>query len=483
MENIILIVIGTYLIISIILGIVANRKSVNSSEDYFIAGRSLNWFHLGFTLFATWMSTFAFLGSPGFYFKNGVNWFLPHGLLVVASPFLLWFIGRKIWYLGKTKGYVTPGDMLGDFYDSKIVKYLVGVISLVALLPYSLIQLVGIGKALEASTSGLLTYNMGVIIALIGIGVYTIIGGIRAIIWTDILQAVLFGGLMLIGGYLVFTATGSDALATSVELKPNAFVFDSTKFGSPITLAIIWTFGYILLPHMWQRAYMAKSAKSLSKSIVLGTILALTLIVIPSLIMGTLGIGLFDNLIDSDKLVPTIFKELGPNLLPLLMLATFAAGMSTVDSQMLSASSVFVRDIVSPMSKKEISKQREKFIGRSLILVFVFLLGYLALKPESQGSIVLLASKGTGIALLLLVPLLGPISWNKASKLGGLFSLAIGILIMLMLETKMITFKIPFGFGIPIVSLLFQIPVFFIVSYFLPNKNYEPDARKILKNI
>jgi len=483
MENIILVIIGSYFIISILLGIIANKKSINSAEDYFIASRSLNWFHLAITIFATWMSTFAFLGSPGFYFTNGVNWFLPHGLLVIASPFLLWFIGRKIWYLGKKKGYITPADMLGDFYNSKVIKYLVGIIGLIAILPYSLIQLVGIGKALEASTAGILTYDVGVIMALVGIATYTIIGGIRAIVWTDILQAMLFGGLMIIGGILVFNEAGSEAYKASLEINTKAFTFDPNTFGSPMSLAIIWTFGYILLPHMWQRIYMAKSAESLSKSIIVGTILALILIVIPSLIMGTLGIGVFENLQDSDKLVPRIFEDLAPTLLPLLILATFAAGMSTVDSQMLSASSIFVRDIVTPITKRKISKEQERFIGKGFVLLFVMLLGYLAMKPENQGSIILLASKGTGIALLLLVPLIGPIAWEKASKYAGILALLVGILVMVIMEFKIIDITIPYGLKIPVVSFLFQIPVFIIVSYLLPNKNYKSDFNKLLKDI
>ena len=469
MEKIILFTIGIYLIISILLGIIANKKSINTSEDYFIANRSLNWFSLSMTMFATWMSTFAFLGSPGFYFKNGVNWFLPHGLLVVASPFLLWFIGRKIWHLGREKGYVTPADMLGDFYNSIVVKYIVGIIGLLAILPYSLIQLVGIGKALEASTDGILNYETGVLIALSAIAIYTIIGGIRAIVWTDILQGVLFGGLMIIGAVLVFNEAGAEAYRTSIEINHKAFNFNPDNFGSPLSLAIIWTFGYILLPHMWQRIYMAKSAEALTKSIVIGTVLALILIVIPSLIMGTLGIGIFENLQDSDKLVPTIFKDLAPTLLPLLMLATFAAGMSTVDSQMLSASSIFVKDIISPIAKKSIPKEKERLIGRIFVLTFVFLLGYLAMKPENQGSIILLASKGTGIALLLLVPLIGPIAWTKASKYGGLMALIIGLFIMLVLELKLIDITIPYGFKIPIISFIIQLPVFIIVSYLIPN--------------
>ncbi len=447
-----------YIAFSLFLGVRAHRTSTHSSEDYFIAGRSLSWVHLGLTLFATWMSTFAFLGSPGFYYNIGVKWYLPHGVLVVASPMLLWFIGRRLWTLGKENGYITPGDLLADFYKSSAVRFLVAIISLLALIPYCLIQLVGIGKALTTATGGAAPYWVGIVFAILGIAIYTYLGGMRAIVWTDILQACMFGAVMLIGVTIVLKQAGGpiSGWAESITVKPEAFTFDPSKIGSPITLMIIWTFGYILLPHMWQRAYMAKSREALSKSIVLGTVLALVLIAIPSLLMGTLGIGFMSDIADSDRLVPTIFREFFAYGLPLLMVAVFAAGMSTIDSQLLSASSVVVRDIVRPLRGGRIDSGLERKIGRWVVIVFVSLLTVLAFLPEAQGSIVKLASKGTGIALLLLVPTLGPLAWSRASRAGAVAALAGGGLVLLLLETGAVANPMPLSFGAPVAALIVQ---------------------------
>jgi len=147
-----------YMLFAVWLGIRAKQQNTNEASDYYLAGRSVGWFGLSLTLFATWMSAIAILGSPGYYFSQGVYWFLPHSLLVVASPILLYFLGRRIWALGKKHNYVTPGDLLGDRYHSRFLKVVVGFLSIIALVPYTMIQIIGIGTIIEIGTKGDIPY-------------------------------------------------------------------------------------------------------------------------------------------------------------------------------------------------------------------------------------------------------------------------------------------------------------------------------------
>ena len=68
--------IALYIIGTIILGIKAHKVKDSSADDYFLAGRNVTWWHLGLTIFATWFSTFAFLGLPGFFYERGAKWFI-----------------------------------------------------------------------------------------------------------------------------------------------------------------------------------------------------------------------------------------------------------------------------------------------------------------------------------------------------------------------------------------------------------------------
>lgn len=458
-----IILLFAYLIFSVWLGIKAKQQGTNDSSDYFLSGRNVGWFSLSMTLFATWMSTFAFLGSPGYYFAKGVSWFLPHGLLVVASPVLLYFLGRRIWALGKKHKYMTPGDLLSDRYNSQSLKVMVGVISIIALIPYSMIQVVGIGKVIEVGTSGVIPYWGGVVMAITGIGIYSYIGGIRAIVWTDIVQAILFVIVMLIGAALAISLTDGfwAGLSESIAKKPELFTFNPANWGGVLTTALIWTVGYILLPHMWQRNYMAKSVKTLGRGAALGSIMALLFIVIPSMLMGFWGTGALSVPGSPDSFVPTLFNQVAPMLLPVLVLATFAAGMSTIDSQLLSASSVLLKDVVEPIAGK-LPENTEKKIGRLFFLGFVGLLAMLALTKFGGNTIVFIASKGTGIAILFLVPLLGALFLKTLSPSTGVLCLGVGALVLLLLETGLVTLNVPYGFGAPVLALLCQALVFVI---------------------
>jgi len=448
-----LLIISAYIGFSLWLGFVANKQQSASSEEYFLAGRSLSWVHLGFTLFATWMSTFSFLGAPGMFYGQGVKWFFVHGFTAVVSPLLMWFIGRRIWELGKQKGYITPADMLADIFQSETIRYLVAFISLLALVPYCLIQLVGIGKVLESVSNETLpyAYEIGVSMAAFGILVYTYLGGIKAIVWTDIIQALMFGILMLVGGGIALYAAGGLAgFEASLSTKPEAFQFQTETVGSSFSLVIIWTFGYVLLPHMWQRAYMAESKEALSKSIVLGSVMAMFLIILPCLLMGMLGIGFMSNLEDPDTLVPELFESYLPYLLPFVVLATFAAGMSTIDSQLLSASSVFVRDVL----KETGENARARQFGRWIVVGLIGILYILALSPSSQSSIILLASKGAGIALLLLFPLLAALWWPSAGKLATTLGLIAGGMALLIWEIQGTSF--PYKWSPAVMAILVE---------------------------
>ncbi|MFC1771656.1 sodium:solute symporter [Candidatus Margulisiibacteriota bacterium] len=465
MNYLTIIVIGIYILISILIGFFAYSKSKKAnSADYFIAGRALSWVHLGFTLFATWFSTFAILGSAGFHYKNGISWFLVQGFIATAAPLLVWFIGKKVWLLGKKKGHITQGDMIAGSYHSSKLHYIVAVISLIALLPYCLIQLVGIGKILAVSTNNLVPYWAGVLIATLAIGLYSFFGGMKAIVWTDVLQGLIFGAILLFGCCIVVIESGGliKGFSIAIQKQPDLFTFHSDTAGNFLTLLIIWTLGFVTLPHMFQRFYMAKSAKTIGRSITLSVVLGFLLVSIPTMIIGLLSVGLIDSIKDTDTLLPVLFAQYAPLTLPLLVLGIFAAGMSTIDSQLLCASSIIIRDILGPFLKKRNLEINEKVGGKIVIVSLITIVTIIALSPISrQSSIIVIASKGTGLALLLFTPILFALLGRKwISKSSAVFALIIGFFIYVLLECRLIHIPFPLGLGAPVIAFSIQILVY-----------------------
>jgi len=463
------IIILIFLSLSVFLGIVARKNSKDSAEDYFLAGRDVKWFHLGLTIFATWFSTFTFLGYPGFYYTRGISWYVTAVIYLLSAPFTAWYIGRKIWLLGKSKGYITPADLLVDFYEIKGFRFFISIICVVALVPYALIQFVGIGKVIDATSSGSISYSTGVILVALATAFYSFFGGTRAIILTDVLQGIIFLAFIALG--LIVTFLNTDGLVLgfqkAMEIKPELFILDSSNIGSTLTIAFIWTLGFAVLPHIWQRSYMAKNAESFSKGITLFAFLSFILATV-LMTSGILAIPLIEGSPDSDKVISLFYKQYFPLGLPLLVLATFAAGMSTIDSQLISASSVIVRDLINPLLTEKLNTSQEKKIGSFIVVLLIFVLTVLALIPESQGSIILLASKGTAIALMLFIPLFCCLNEISISARASFLTLVIGIFSLFVFEANIIEYSLPYGFGDVFIAFFLQL--FFIATYLLIKK-------------
>ncbi len=436
--------IAFYLVLLIVIGFVAYRFGQPTSEDYYLAGRGLGQFALIATLFATWMSTFAFLGSPGFYYSKGLAWYIPHGLLVVASPILLLFVGRRVATLGAECGAITPGDLIGWWFNSRLVAFLTGIICILALVPYATIQVLGIAKVVDVGSNGYLPFPVTVLGTAAIIGLYAFFGGVRAIVWTDILQAALFCVVMVVGGAVAILASSAEGITLSQALEnhPTKFEIGDGAIGSVTTLAFIWTFGYILLPHMWQRMLMTKDPKILEKTVPWSSGLALFVIVVPSLIIGLLGPSIIGLVSDSDKVVPTLWQQHISPLYWLLMLATFAAGMSTMDSQMLTAASVVQRDLLGLTDKSP-----NQWLLRGTVVVLAVSFAALALSPQVSKNIILLASKGTGFAFLIAGPALFLIAGWRCRPSIASTGLVLGLVIVILGDVVSVLPTLPFGFG------------------------------------
>ena len=470
MTAIILTSLIAYAVVVAGLGFWANTQSKDTAEDYFIHSRSLSWTHLSVTFLATWFSTIAFVAFPGKVIEGGIAVYLALGGFNIMSSLFVWIIGRKLWRLGHTQGYITPGDLLGHYYNSRFIRLMTGLIAAIGLFPYILVQLVAIGKVIDVATQGFVTYDMAVLMSALIATFYVITGGIRAVVWTDIIQLLLFFAVAVFGLYAVLSVVGDvgEGFRIAMEKRPDLFTFDREQFGKPVTLMIIWSFGGILLPHLWQRAYMAESAETLSKTVVMHSGFTFVYNVI-GMMVALLAISFFADLPDKDKFIPTLYGEIIPWALPVLVLATFAAGMSTVDSQLLTLSSVLIRDVFKVIAPGvDLTPAQERMAGRGVILVAIALLVFIALTPEGQAPIYTVASKGIGLAFMLLVPVIGPLFWARAGGLAAASALVIGVVVQMALEFGFIEWQIPYGFGAPIVAFVAQVPVFVGLSYLRP---------------
>ena len=145
------IVVFVYLAVVLYIGIFAFRKGTSSGEDYFVASRSLgNWVFL-LSLFGTNMTAFAILGSSGLAYQRGIG---VYGLMASAAgfviPLTIFFIGTRLWAMGKKFGHITQVQYFRDRWECGHIGTLIFAVTAAMLVPYIIIGVMGGGQTLEA---------------------------------------------------------------------------------------------------------------------------------------------------------------------------------------------------------------------------------------------------------------------------------------------------------------------------------------------
>jgi len=176
-----------YLLITIVLGAVANRRLTVDLEDFLLYGRKAGFVVLYLTVVATYHSAFAFLGSGGFFYTHGIG-FWAAGTWTVLVGAITYVLGSRIWALGKAFKYITPADMLADFYESEAVRVLVAVISVLFTILYIQVQAQGLGYIISVASGEKIPFWAGTLILLVVAAGYLVAGGLRAVYWTDVVQ-------------------------------------------------------------------------------------------------------------------------------------------------------------------------------------------------------------------------------------------------------------------------------------------------------
>jgi Na+/proline symporter len=163
----------------------------------------------------------------------------------------------------------------------------------------------------------------------------------------------------------------------------------------------------------------------------------------------TMGIMCTANLhgqeIDPDKLVATMYQNFWPLGGALLTLAVFATGMSTIDSILLTISSIVTHDIAVKGFGKVISKKREFVIARSIAMLFLVIVCFFAMSETGRGAIAPLVTLGASLATLFLWPLLGIFCFSKVRNVGIMATMLIGFFAILLDLITNFTDALPIG--------------------------------------
>ena len=165
----------------------------NFLTEYLVGGRSMGGFVLAMTLAATYASASTFIGGPGAAYKMGLGWVLLAMIQLPAAWLTLGVLGKKFAIESRRHNALTLNDILYARYQHKGVVIFASLSLLLAFFGTMVVQFVGGARLLQTVTG--LSYTHGLMLFAITVGLYTTIGGFRAVVMTDTIQGIM----MIIG--------------------------------------------------------------------------------------------------------------------------------------------------------------------------------------------------------------------------------------------------------------------------------------------
>ncbi|HDR1130835.1 sodium/pantothenate symporter [Pasteurella multocida] len=410
----------------------AKRQKGSFLSEYYVGNRSMSGFVLAMTTAATYVGASSFIGGPGAAYKFGLGWVLLAMIQVPVVLFTLGVLGKKFAMWAREHKSLTINDILFSRYKSPIIVLLASLSLLFSFFIMMAVQFIGVGRLLETTLN--IDYRLSVLIFATTVGIYTFIGGFRAVVLTDTIQ----GLIMMIGTFLllfgVIYAGGGvsqiiDTLETidprlitpyGIEARPLDFTFMASFW-------VLVCFGLLGLPHTVIRAMSYKNSKALHSGIVIGTAV-IALLMLGMHLAGALGRAVVPELSVTDKIIPTLMIQvLPPVVAGIFLAAPMAAIMSSIDSMLIQASSTLIKDLYLRFKPEQIRNERRVKILSTVATLFMTILVTVAtLNPPDMLIWLNLFALGGLETTFLWVMLLG-LYWQKANAYGAVCSMIVGL--------------------------------------------------------
>ena len=454
------------------------RQRGDFLTEYYVGNRSMTGFVLAMTTASTYASASSFIGGLGTAYKYGLGWVLLAMIQVPAVWLALGALGKKFALLSRETNALTINDLFLYRYKNKYLVWLSSVALLLAFFAAMTVQFIGGARLLETTIG--ISYTSALLIFALTVGIYTFIGGFRAVVLTDTIQGtvMILGTLILLVGTIYALGGVESAVEKLHEIDPQLISpygpNDMLDFHFMASFWILVCFGVVGLPHTAVRCMAFKDSKALHGGMLIGTVV-LSIVMLGMHLAGALGRAVIPDLTISDQVIPTLMLQVLPPIVAGIFLAApMSAIMSTIDAQLIQSSSIFVKDLYLSAKPQAAQNQRKiSWISSIITLILTGLLILAALNPPDMIIWLNLFAFGGLEAAFLWVIILG-LYWDKANAYGAVSSMAIGLGSYVALTSAGVKL---FGFNAIVPALIFGLIAFLIGNKWGERKNNMKNDR------
>ncbi len=460
----------TYLLAMLGVGFYFMRKN-SSTDDYYVGGRELSSLHIGLSVVATDVGGGFSIGLGGLGFTMGLSgsWLLFTGLIgawlsgVILIP--------KVSDLAREKGFLSFPQFLDHVFDKRVA-LMAGIISAIGYLGFTSSQILA-GAKLASSTFTNLSLNQALLAMGIVAVTYTVLGGLKAVIYTDTVQwIVLMAGLVFIGLPFAYQKVGGME-AIKAALPASALSLSNISWQKIVnwmfTIIPIWFIGMTL----YQRIYAAKDTKTAQRGWFIAGLFEYPLMAFIGVILGMLArvalnngllAGYTEANLDAEMGLPVLLRTILPvGFLGIVLSAYFSAIMSTADSCLMAASGNILTDVL----KKHNSKNGLKYSQLLTLVIGIFAL-LIAIKMTSVLELML--HSYSFMVSGMFIPVLAALFLKNPKANAALVSMIFGGVTTLTLIISGI--NLPLGLDANIFGIGASLAVY-IAGHLLHAKNYK----------
>ncbi|MCE2422150.1 MAG: hypothetical protein J4G03_02350 [Gemmatimonadetes bacterium] len=483
-----LVAVGGYMVLCLGAGLWALRRT-KSAEDFFAAGRRLGVFLTAFAVFSSTMSGFGFVGGPGLMYSMGISsiWIL--GSIAVSNLMVLTMVGKRIRILAGIRNCISLPDIAAARYGSRSVRGSVSVVILLGVIGYLATQILAMSIVLQdlLAEAGVLSDPSLALCAAISCSVllfYSVIGGIVASVYTDLVQGVI----MILAALLVFVTVLGTFEGGLAEMTRIIAADNRGAAGAWGTLGMIGALSWFFVfgvgvggqPHVVTKFMMLRRVSDLRMVVPLG-VLAYT-----ATALLWIGVGLamramalsggHPPLASPDEASAAFLQTFAhPLLAGTVFAALLAAIMSTADSFLNVGTAAVVHDLPRAIRgralKNELTAARLVTVGLTVIAAFVAL--------QAGDLVALLGAFGWGTFAAGLVPVIAiGLNWKRAGALAANVAVASSIVVNFGLRLGGV--RLPYGVDHGAAALAVSLVLFLGIGFLTRPRPLAWDIDKAL---
>lgn len=408
--------IGLFLYFAVLLFAVSKDTANKNVLDYFFAGRSLPFWALSITFIASWWGAGSAISTADLAYSDGLGAFWYYGVPVLLSTFLMILGSKAI----RRVRYLTQGKMMAARYSEGVSRIL-SVMILIFMTFSAASQMVGIGDFFGTYLG--LNYELAVLAGTSIVLIYSLFGGFRGVVLTDIIQFVLLAISAVVVFVIAFTRSGGFTQISATAALAGKTDYMSITAGASKYAMYVITFGcaWMIQANVWQRISAARSDQDARKMTVLSFFVYIPLYLIV-VFTGMAGSVLFDSLPEGGVVAAIVMDYMPPVLGAIVFVGISAAIMSTMDSLINTGAMTLALDL----NTREQNEDKKLRFSRAATLAVTAAALIISLGIRSILQISWIASDviTTGV----FVPLAAGFIWRRGNSKGAAASMTAGLL-------------------------------------------------------